>query len=98
MYKDGDDLALWAHRRLPAKNTLTANDARAVEAAYQAILNGVYRDAQCQPGQVPNQTLEPRSTGSDNRAAVVQDSAADGQLTAETVSPLRKPVRWRPAG
>jgi hypothetical protein len=53
MYKDGDDLALWAHRRLPAKNTLTANDARAVEAAYQAILNGVYRDAQGQPGQVP---------------------------------------------
>ena len=50
MYKDGDDLALWAHRRLPAKNTLTANDARAVEAAYQAILNGVYRDAQGQPG------------------------------------------------
>jgi hypothetical protein len=24
--KDGDDLALWAHRRLPAKNTLTADD------------------------------------------------------------------------
>ena len=31
-----DDLALWAHRRLPAKNTLAADDARAVEAAYQA--------------------------------------------------------------
>ena len=71
MYKDGDDLALWAHRRLPAKNTLTANDARAVEAAYQAILNGVYRDAQGQPGQVPirrwnrdrpAQTTEPRSS------------------------------------
>ena len=38
--KDGDDLALWAHRRLPAKNTLTADDARAVEAAYQAALDG----------------------------------------------------------
>ena len=33
--KDTDDLALWAHRRLPAKNTLTADDALAVEAAYQ---------------------------------------------------------------
>ena len=31
--KDTDDLALWAHRRLPAKNTLTADDALAVEAA-----------------------------------------------------------------
>ena len=29
--KGGDDLALWAYRRLPAKNTLTADDARAVE-------------------------------------------------------------------
>jgi hypothetical protein len=37
--KDDDDLALWAHRRLAAKNTLTADDARAVEAAYQRLLN-----------------------------------------------------------
>jgi len=28
---DGDDLALWAHRRLSAKNTLTAADAGARE-------------------------------------------------------------------
>ena len=32
--KDPDGLALWAHRRLPAKNMLTADDARAIEAAY----------------------------------------------------------------
>jgi hypothetical protein len=37
--KDGDELALWAHRRLSAKNTLTAEDARAVEASYQAQLD-----------------------------------------------------------
>jgi hypothetical protein len=42
--KDGDDLALWAHRRLPAKNTLTAEDARAVEAAYQAVLDAANQD------------------------------------------------------
>jgi ERF superfamily len=36
--KDSDDLALWAHRRLPAKNTLTVGDALAVEAAYQEAL------------------------------------------------------------
>ena len=36
--KDPDDLALWAHRQLPAKNTLTAGDALAVEAAYQELL------------------------------------------------------------
>jgi hypothetical protein len=36
--KDGEELALWAHRHLPAKNTLAAEDARAVEAAYEAAL------------------------------------------------------------
>ena len=38
--KGGDDLALWAYRCLSAKNTLTADDARAVESAYQAVLDG----------------------------------------------------------
>jgi hypothetical protein len=37
--KDGDDLALWAHRRLGAKNTLVADDARVIETAYQALLD-----------------------------------------------------------
>jgi hypothetical protein len=41
--KADDDLAPWAHRRLPAKNTLVADDTRAVEAAYQAVLDGRYR-------------------------------------------------------
>jgi len=36
--KDPDDLALWAHRRLPAKNTLSPDHARAVEVAYQELL------------------------------------------------------------
>jgi hypothetical protein len=44
--KDPDNLALWAHRRLPAKNTLTTDDARVVEAAYQEVL--VVSDAQPQ--------------------------------------------------
>jgi hypothetical protein len=35
---DGDGLALWAHKRLPAKNSLTAEDAAVVEAAYQGLL------------------------------------------------------------
>jgi ERF superfamily len=36
--KDPDDLVRWAHRQLPAKNTLTADDAHAVEVAYQEVL------------------------------------------------------------
>jgi hypothetical protein len=38
---DGDEFALWAHRRLPAKNTLTADDARAVESSYQIRLDAL---------------------------------------------------------
>jgi hypothetical protein len=37
--KDGEELALWAHRRLATKNTLTSNDALAVEVAYRAALD-----------------------------------------------------------
>ena len=44
---DGDGFALWAHKRLPAKNTLTADDARIVEAAYQSLLPSNQPD----PGQ-----------------------------------------------
>jgi hypothetical protein len=36
--KGANDLALWAHRRLPAKNTLITDDATAVEAAYLDVL------------------------------------------------------------
>jgi hypothetical protein len=36
---NGDELALWAHRRLPAKNTLTASDAGIVEQAGHKLLD-----------------------------------------------------------
>ena len=39
--KWSDGLALWAHRRLTAKNTLTADDARAVESAYLDVLKAL---------------------------------------------------------
>ena len=38
--KDAEELALWARRRLASKNTLTSDDALAVEVAYQATLDG----------------------------------------------------------
>jgi hypothetical protein len=39
--KDDMELALWAHRRLAAKNTLIADDARTVEDAYQTVVHGI---------------------------------------------------------
>jgi ERF superfamily len=93
--KGDDDLALWAHRRLPAKNSLTADDARAVEAAYQAKLDAANRDARGQPDRVPDPSLEPRSNGS--KEAAINGSAGDDQQlsTTEMVSPIRKTVRRR---
>src|ERR1035437_5072357 len=46
---DGDDLALWAYRRLPTKSTLTADDARAIEAAYQVVLDGTDEGLRLEP-------------------------------------------------
>ena len=39
--KNTDELALWARRHLAAKNTLTADDARAVEVAYLEALKAL---------------------------------------------------------
>ena len=40
--KGSEDFTLWAQRRLAAKNTLTADDARIVETACQMIVDGIY--------------------------------------------------------
>jgi hypothetical protein len=95
--KDGDDLALWAHRRLPAKNTLTADDARLVEAAYQAVLDAANRDLQDQPGPDSVQPPKPKWITLENGNAAADKSTATGQepSTVETVSPIRKEVRRR---
>jgi hypothetical protein len=39
--RDEEELALWAHRRLAAKNTLVANDARVLETAYQTLVTSI---------------------------------------------------------
>jgi ERF superfamily len=93
--EDDDGLALWAYRRLQAKNALTADDARAVEAAYVAKLDATNRDARGQSGRVPDPSWEPSSNGS--KEAAINGSAGDDQplSTTELVSPIRKTVRRR---
>jgi hypothetical protein len=91
--KDGDELALWAHRCLPVKNTLTANDARAVETACQATLDGFNRQA--------TDELEPSEPGTPNNgsgaaAPSIAAAAEDQNSPAESmVTPLRKEMRRR---
>ena len=86
--------ALWAHRQLPAKNTLTAEDARAVEAAYQAALDALIRDVQ---GELEVAGLLPELGPPENEAAPVDGLAVTEQQpsTVVMVSPIRKEVRRR---
>ncbi len=54
-----DDAAIWAHRNLPAKNSLTAVDAQIVEARFQARLEtiGDGVTAQGPPNAAPDQRV-----------------------------------------
>jgi hypothetical protein len=99
---DGDELALWAHRCLPAKNTLTVGDARAVESAYQAALDSLNHHASDQLQPFPDGPAEPVS-GNSNKgpdhvvipitgSAVATAAAADAE---DMVEPIRKPMRRR---
>jgi ERF superfamily len=85
---DDDNLALWAHRRLSAKNTLAADDARTVEAAYQKILNlsGDQLDA-LSPALPDDSASPPDDSASLENCNVPDDPdhlAADRQSTAVT--------------
>ena len=96
--KKSGDLALWALRRLPAKNTLTASDAGAVEQAYQCALEASDRevvDELCEP---PSDQSAP--TSPEREAAKVAVSAAlqvneNKSYAGQFVTPLRKTVRVR---
>ena len=88
--KDGDDLALWAHRRLLAKNTLTSGDARAVEVAYEAILNASVQQPAREPGDLTKEVTDIAEPPPGYRQAPISQppenkhttSAANGSTTA----------------
>jgi hypothetical protein len=82
--KDGDGLALWAHRRLPAKNTLMADDARLVEASYHSML---------ETSSEPDEPLEtPLATSIEQTAPTI---AITSKAKDSVVTPRNKPVRRR---
>jgi hypothetical protein len=82
-FKEDEDLALWAHRILPAKNTLTADDARSVEAAYQVVLDALN-----------HRTENEQNAGSlpEPAAAVAKHRGPDSE---DMVTFLRKETRRR---
>ena len=69
----GDDAAMWAHRRLGDKNTLTAADARRVEGAFQAKLVDI-TTGDTELRQTPEaQRLTPHSRGEAKASGAVPD-------------------------
>ena len=85
---NGDELALWAHRRLPAKNTLRADDAGIVEQACQRLLDA---NSLVDPALPPSPTASPAEEPP-SRPPIEPDLPRSG---TNTVKPLTKPVRKR---
>ncbi len=97
--KDGEELALWAHRRLPDKNALTADDARAVETAYQVLLSASNSHAgeleQTPDGPTDAASTRPAGgTGSAVPPPTVVPNSED-QNAHSMVTPLPKSMRHR---
>lgn len=88
---DADQLALWAHRRLPAKNTLTAEDAAVVENTYVAVLSANA------PEHIAGDEPVKAAATSDDVGAVVPNSSTPLMARADSqpVKPLLKIVRQR---
>ena len=84
--EDGDGLALWAYRRLAAKNTLIAEDAQVVEAAYQALLET--------GATVSDQTLAPISD-EQTASGLIIEASAPLTATETTFTPAPRSVRRR---
>jgi len=91
-----DEAAAWAHQNLPAKNTLTANDAKIVEERFQkklsTISDGLTADGP--PNAVPDQSLVPAS-GSDVGTSQQTSLVAKKRSRSDTVRALGKTVRVR---
>jgi hypothetical protein len=77
-----DELALWAHRHLAAKNTLTADDARILEAAYQTIVDGL-------PSSEDPNAAPPIADGTQDD---LQNEAPVGGSNANAPSPTDTPL------
>ena len=93
-FTDGDGLALWAHKRLAAKNSLTADDARVIEMAYQLRLQ-TFPD---EPGEDAKHGPSPAADLAERTTAVVDEEASSTGLNVNDpvmVAPRGKEVRRR---
>jgi hypothetical protein len=89
---NGEELALWAHRRLPAKNTLAVDDSRAVEAAYERVLATSDQPHSGDPAIKMSTHIQP---GSEQGAQAMAVGEHAQMSKTRQVTPLRKTVRKR---
>jgi len=90
--KDGEALALWAHRRLPAKNALAADDARIIETATRRILEICPEPELDRANEVAALAL---ATSQTTDVAIMPGAHSVEPVASRTVSPLTKPSRKR---
>jgi hypothetical protein len=95
----GEEMALWALRRMPAKNTLTADDARAVETASETVLSSLkpggddleqWQECLTGPASIPS-TNRTDDAGPPAMAAPI----APSEIPETMVTPLRKSILHR---
>ena len=63
--KNAEEAADWVYRNLPAKNTLTADDARQVEERFQAKLSTLEAGQGAVEAEVANEEAHPNASNSD---------------------------------
>jgi hypothetical protein len=90
---DGEDLASWAHRRLPAKNTLTQADAGVVEAAYADVLNRATSNGELGASLDTNATKSSSENKRPSETIAIPEASSDSSPT--TVTPIVKLIRRR---
>src|SRR5260370_41759365 len=87
--KDGEALALWAHRRLPSKNALTADDACIIDTASQRILEICREPEPREADEIPALALAASQTA-DVAKVPGAESAQPPAAKSYTVLPLTK--------
>jgi hypothetical protein len=89
-----DDAAAWAHRNLPAKNSLTAGDSQIIEARFQAKLSTIGDAAEGPPTAAPDDgvvSAGPLATDTPQKASTV----AKQRSRSGAIRALGKTVRLR---
>jgi len=90
---NADELAQWVHRRFSVKNTLTTDDAKAVETAYLEILKGTPDHQAAEPVK---ELPEPAPVSQRKEVAATEFEGLDEiEYPQQPVTPLPKSTRAR---